>query len=58
MQMSQVWMQMKIRLPPELHGWIKKRAEGNYRPMNSEMVRILVELKESEKEEKKEVEKV
>lgn len=55
--MSHDYGQMKIRLPPELSQWLKKRAKEGYRPINSEVVMILQnEKKKDEATEKKELE--
>lgn len=46
--MSQTDPQMKIRLPPDLHTYLKQRAQQERRSMNSEI--ILLILREMEKE--------
>ncbi|MFT8480340.1 Arc family DNA-binding protein [Gluconobacter oxydans] len=40
--------QMKIRLPPDLHAYVKRRAQQERRSMNSEIVLLI--LREMEKE--------
>ncbi|WP_415483605.1 Arc family DNA-binding protein [Acetobacter papayae] len=46
--MSRTDPQMKIRLPPDLHAYMKRRAWRERRSMNSEI--ILLILREMEKE--------
>lgn len=45
---SQVDEQMKIRVPPHVHSWLKRQSEKQERSMNWVINKILAQAKEAE----------
>lgn len=41
-----------VRMPEELHEWLRNRAKNNFRSMSAEIVRILTDLRAKEEQEK------
>lgn len=45
----------QVRIPEDISEWLKHKAKDQYRSMNAEIVKILQERKEAEKQEVKAV---
>lgn len=40
-QKTKDWPQLKLRIPPELHSWLKRQADQNQRSLNGEAIFVL-----------------
>jgi predicted HicB family RNase H-like nuclease len=45
-----MYVTFSIRLPEEMHRWLKEKAEKDRRSMNQELIYLLEQLKEREKQ--------
>lgn len=47
-QKTRDWPQLKLRIPPELHAWLKRQADQNQRSLNGEATFVLRQAEQSQ----------